>query len=540
MPEEQETKVADMLDRRKFIGGALAGGVLAGGVAAGGVVVGAPIAVASSGAGAHAGDSASTAVRPDAIEPLVDHMLGTRHADIPAAALAMTRAMLFDTAGIALAARNEQGVRQLRDLGAEIGGKGESVVWGSALRLPCHDAARINAVMVHALEYDDTYGPGFLHSSAITFPAALAVADMVAGSAAPRRISGAEFLAASTVAIDIACRLSIAGSPGVDGFATGWHNTTLIGHVSSALLAARLMGLDRARTIHAVGIACHQAAGNAQSHIDGALTKRMGPGFATAAGIMAARLAARGVTGPRGVLEGRKGWFAQYHAGRVDRDLLLGGLGKNYPATATSFKPWPSCRGSHTSADAALQIAGQISSGQIAGADVRGIEQVTIRNGPAEWSFLSNPIARKRRPATPVEAQFSIPWVVAAALTDGKLKIAHFTPEALGRADILAMAARISTVEDAALANPKGGPGQAIVEVTLRDGQTLRSHVKAARGDPEAPMGADEAMKKFTDCLEHAGFADGRAATSRRDALLRVLGDVDGLDSITRLTAAMA
>ena len=74
----------------------------------------------------------------------------------------------------------------------------------------------------------------------------------------------------------------------------------------------------------------------------------------------------------------------------------------------------------------------------------------------------------------------------------------------------------------------------------LRWQDRLRSHVKAARGDPEAPMGADEAMKKFTDCLEHAGFADGRAATSRRDALLRVLGDVDGLDSITRLTAAMA
>ena len=110
-------------------------------------------------------------------------------------------------------------------------------MWGSGLRLPSHDAARINAVMVHALEYDDTFGPGFLHPSAITFPAALAVADMV-GS-----ISGREFLAAVTLANDIACRLSLAGQPGVDGFAIGWHNTTLIGYLSSALVAGRLMRL---------------------------------------------------------------------------------------------------------------------------------------------------------------------------------------------------------------------------------------------------------------------------------------------------------
>lgn len=490
-----------MIDRRLFIGSALTGALAA----------------------PWAARAATPAAQADAIVPLAEHMLGGRYDDLPSAALETSRAQLRDTVGVALAGRGESGVRQLRDLGAELGGKGESVVWGSDLRLPAQEAARINAVMVHALEYDDTFGPGFLHPSAIMFPAALAAADMVGG------VSGRELLTAVTLANDIACRLSIAGQPGVDGFAIGWHNTTLVGYVSSALVAGRLMRLDRDQLVHAAGIAAHQAAGNAQSHVDGALTKRMGPGFASAAGVLAARLAARGVTGPVGVLEGRKGWFTQYHKGIYSRDLLLGGLGRDYPGAAMSFKPWPSCRGSHTSADAALQLAAAL------GSRTSQIERILVRSGPAEWSFLTTPIARKRQPATTVEAQFSVPWVVAAALTDGKVGIAHFTPEALLRADIRAMTARIETVQDDALANPTGGPGAAVVEVTLRGGKTLRRHVAAAKGDPGVPMTAAEVTAKFDDCLDYAGFAPARLAELRS-----VLDSIDRLADIRALTAAMA
>lgn len=488
------------MDRRGFMAGSLAAGVLAAGPA-----------------------RADEAAVPDAIAPLARHMLAMGYEDLPAAALATTRAQLHDAVGVALAGHNEEGVRQLRELAAEIGGRGESTVWASGLRLPAHDAARINAAMTHSLEYDDTYGPGFLHPSAILFPAALAVADMVGG------VSGRELLAAATLGNDIACRLSVAGEPGVDGFAVGWHNTTLIGYLSSALVAGRLMKLSHEQLVNAAGIAAHQAAGNAQSHIDGALTKRLGPGFASAAGVFAARLAARGVTGPRGVLEGKKGWFAQYHKGIWSRELLLGGLGRDFPGAAMSFKPWPSCRGSHTSADAALQIAAEL------GGKGGAVKRVVIRNGPAEWGFLSAPIARKRQPATTVEAQFSIPWVVAVGLTDGKVGIGHFTPEALRRADLLAMAARIETVEDASLANPAGGPGQAVVEVTTTAGRVVRRHVVAAKGDPGVPMSAAEVAAKFADCLDYAGFAP-----ERKERLGELVAGIGGLADVTRLTAAMA
>ncbi|WP_158011655.1 MmgE/PrpD family protein [Sphingomonas turrisvirgatae] len=472
---------------------------------------------------ARAGQVAAAAVAPDSIEPLIDYLVRTRFQDLPAPALAMTRAQLLDTMGIALAGRGEAGVRELRELARELGGKGESVVWGSPLRVPAHDAARINAVMVHALEFDDTFGRGYLHPAAITYPAALAVADLVGG------VDGRELLTAVTLATDIACRIAISSQPGVDGFATGWHNTTLIGYLAAAMLAGRLMKLPPARIVDAVGIAYHQAAGNAQSHIDSALTKRLGPGMACAAGVFAARLAMRGVTGPRGVLDGKKGWYAQYHRGLASHELLLGDLGERFPAEELSFKPWPSCRGSHTSADAALQI--------VAEHRVRPdqIERVVIRNGPAEWPFLSNPIERKRRPATVVEAQFSIPWVVAAALVDGKVRIAQFTQDALQRADILAMTARTSAVQDDRLANPRGGPGQAVVEVATRDGRVLTKHVVAAKGDPQAPMSPAEIEAKFADCMDYAGLPNAQAT-----ALRQLIAGIDRVTDVRSLSAAMA
>ena len=467
---------------------------------------------------------ASSAERagPDAIQVLADHVVRTRFEDIPASALAVTRNQLLDTVAVAIAGRNEDGARELRELGREIGGRAESRVWGSALRLPAHDAARVNAVMTHALAFDDTFGRGFLHPAAITFPAAFAVADMVGG------VDGREFLAACSLAIDVACRLAQSSQPGVDGFAIGWHNTSLVGYISSAMLAARLMKLDRQRMIDAAGIAYHQAAGNAQSHLDGALTKRLGPGFASAAGVMAARLAARGVTGPQAVLEGPKGWYRQYHRGHYSRDLLLGGLGKTFPAEETSFKPWPSCRGSHTSADAALRLiaAERLSPGQI--------ERVVIHNGPAEFSFLNNPIERKRRPATTVEAQFSIIWVVASALVDGKVSIAHFTPEALRRPDILAIAQRITTAQDDGLANPRGGPGGARIEVTTRDGRSLRMQVDGAKGDPDVPMTKAEVDAKFADCADYGGMPAERARTLRQ-----MVERIDAIPDVSRLTAEL-
>lgn len=459
----------------------------------------------------------------DAIVTLAEHCLQKSYAELPAEVSLATKRQILDLVGVGLAGGGEPGARQLRDFTIEMGGRPEALIWGTNVRAPAHDAARANATMAHALDYDDDHEDAFIHPSVITVPAAIAVAELVGG------VSGRELITAVTLGTDLACRLARSARPGVPAFEQGWHNTSLYGYFASAFVAGRLLGLSRDQLVAALGIALHQAAGNSQAHVDGALTKRMGAGFASYAGVMAARLAQRGVTGATGVLEGLRGFYFQYHGGDYSRQILLEGLGESYASTAVSVKPWPSCRGSHPAVDAALRLAAQ---NDIEDADIAA---VTVFCGPAEYSLLASPVAEKRHPVSTVDAQFSIPWVAAAALVDHRVGLEHFTPEALARAGLGAFTERISTAEDPDLARPGGGTGAARVEVRLHGGTTVATTVRLAKGEPSNPVSEGELEQKFVDCAARAGMGGGQALELRR-----VIGCLDALPHTGELTRLLA
>jgi 2-methylcitrate dehydratase PrpD len=464
---------------------------------------------------------AETTTTPDAVVTLVEHCLQTDFDMLPGPVVAATKNQILDTLGIALAGGDQSGARQLRDFTVEMAGKPEARIWGTDIRVPAQDAARVNATMSHALDYDDTHEASFVHPSVITIPAALATADMLGD------VTGEEVITAVALGVDIACRLASSARPGVSGFEHGWHNTTLYGYFASTVVAGKLMGLTGDQLVSALGIAFHQASGNSQAHVDGALTKRLGPGFASYGGLLSARLALRGVQGATGVLEGVRGFFHQYHGNHYSRDLLFKELGGSFAGTEVAFKPWPSCRGSHTAADAALSI--------VAGSGFKAdhVDAITIYNGPGEFLLLSAPLAKKQNPASVVDAQFSNPWVVAAALVDHQVTLEHFTPEAIQRTDLLAMTRRIQTIEDQTLVRPGGGPGAARVEVRMKDGRTLSKTVAYAKGEPKNPMSAEEFQQKFLNCTRLAGMPSVQA-----DRLLGSIARLEDLPLTDALTEA--
>ena len=445
---------------------------------------------------------AKTAAQPDIAEAVVDFALNAQYQDLPASVVENTKKQVIDTMGVALAGHRESGVQELGRLARQIGGAREARIWGSEAYLPAHDAARINATMAHALDYDDTHEPSFMHPGVVCVPTAMAMAEMLP------QLSGEDIIKAVAVGTDISCRLALAAQPGVNAFKVGWHNTTVYGYFSSALIASMLMGLNKAQTISALGIAFHQAAGNAQSHVDGALTKRMGPGFAVYDGIYAARLAQLNVRGPHRVVEGVKGFYHQYHQGNYDRNVILEGLGQAFAIDATSFKPWPSCRGSHTAADAALQIF------QKQPVAITDVEKITITNGPDDFKLLSTPLEKKQNPQTTVDAQFSNPWVVAVAATYQEVKLRHFTEQALQDPQVQAWSRLVETQHDDQLVSAQGGPSATIITVQLKNGQQLQARVDKAKGEPYNPMSADEMRNKYLDCLAFAGIPEAQARSS--------------------------
>ncbi|BCB90031.1 hypothetical protein Psuf_073440 [Phytohabitans suffuscus] len=272
---------------------------------------------------------------------------GTATADLPAATLETARTDLLDTLGCAIGGANAMGVPQARALVLEWGGAPVASVWGSGRRTAPPDAAFANAMSGHALDYDDQH-PGICHTGVSVVPAALAAAETY-GVTDLR-----EVLAAIVLGTEVADRISVAAldGPGV----TGWLLTPLCGYFGAAATAARLAGLDAARTGHALGFAYVQASGNGQSTLDGALAKRMQPAFAARGGVFGAALAGRGLTAPVNALEGTRGYFHVYHRDRYDPHRLHDGLGDSWLIDSATYKPYPCCAWTHASLECAVEL----------------------------------------------------------------------------------------------------------------------------------------------------------------------------------------
>jgi 2-methylcitrate dehydratase PrpD len=299
--------------------------------------------------------------------------------------------------------------------------------------------------------------------------------------------------------LELVCRLGVATTVGI--IESGFIYTSLFGYFGATAAAARVLGLDAAQTVNALGIAYSQAAGTHQVTRDAALTKRMQPGFAAKAALMSVQLAQRGIRGAQETFEGVDGLFRTYLRGGYDPAILRDGLGERFAMADLSYKPYPCCRFNHTAIDAAMAIARQ------PGFDLDAIDRITVGINNQAFEAVCTPPAIRRHPRTIVQAQFSIPYTVACALIDGLVSLQHFTEESLRRPDILALAGRVECAVDEGIERDWSrniSPAALVVQA----GRLVFQHrVDYPRGHPNAPMTPADAQAKLADCLRFSGLA---------------------------------
>jgi 2-methylcitrate dehydratase PrpD len=402
----------------------------------------------------------------DATRRLVEFALRFPATALPYDVRLNARTQLLDGIAVALAAVDAEGISPLRRAAAEWGGAPQAGIIGGGQRAPAPTAALINGAMMHALDFDDTHAAAYIHPSAVIIPAALAAADRA------RQVSGAELLAAIAVNSEVMTRLGLA-FPGTSKSTCGWHFTPLLGHLAAALTAARIARLPIETGMSALGIAYHQTSGNMQGLIDGALTKRLGPGLAAQHGLIGAVLAEQGMTGAACSLEGRFGLFRQYGGGPGDYRVLLDDLGERFESRDIFVKPYPCCALAHPFIDAALALT---RSEAVAPQDIVAIH---MRCGKGA-DLVCQPAESKQHPRNIVDAQFSACWGVAAALARGRVTIDAYTEEALRAADVRRLAAMVVTEVDDRLARTHGVE-PAEITLTLRNGRQLHCASEGAR-----------------------------------------------------------
>mgnify|MGYP003345129688 FL=1 len=335
--------------------------------------------------------------------------------DLPDDVRKLAHLVLLDTLGCAMAGAGTEEVAQIRRaMWQANGGGGDASYWGTHDKAPLPLAALANGAAVHAREIDD-FG-GCAHSGAVVIPAAL-------GVAARTGASGKDLLTAIVIGYDIARRV-MDGGGGYQAFKKlGWHSTSACGGFGAAAAAAKLLGLDAQHIQWALGYAGSNAGGTWAYIPDGAMSKRVHPGFAAHTGVVAAYLAANNVTGPTQIFEAPwGGYYPTYVGAKATPDKAVDGLGRDFRIRLVGFKPYAACRGIHSSVDVMITLRREY---QVSAADVK---QVIVRGSPTHMKQLA-----KQEVETTLDAQFSLPYSIATTLVSGGAMLDQYTADALKR-----------------------------------------------------------------------------------------------------------
>lgn len=458
--------------------------------------------------------------QPEYTRELVHFLHRIRPETLPAEVMDRARYFFLDYLSVAIRGSQEESARCVQRMIERIGAPGRASVLGTSIRTLPGFAALANGTASHGIEMDDTHGGGSIHLGTTMYSVALAIAESTP------EISTESFLAAVVAGFEAAARIAMAVQP-KEQYALGFHPTQACGVFGAAITAAKLLGLTEEQTLAAVGITGSMAAGSMEFLAEGAWTKRIHPGLAAQNGIQAALLAAEGFTGPRRILEGRDGFLHAYSRNPVPERLTTG-LGGSYEILRTAVKPHACCRYMQGPIDAILEI---IQENGLAEGDIAKIEIAILEAG---WNIVCEPRAKKYRPESVVDAQFSMPFGAAMAAIHGAAGLDQFTLEQVHSPAVARLMGKVALVRDSRieLTYPREWPAR--VTIQRCDGQTHEKFVRYPKGDPENPLSWSELADKFRELAGRVLPADRcerivqELSTARPAALAALCAELPG------------
>ena len=417
---------------------------------------------------------------------------------LPDAAVASARRSLLDLIGVAAAASATPaaGIAKAYAATQLCGSDRSARILFDGRRAGLAGAAFAGAATIDSLDGHDGHVLTKGHSGVVVLPALLAMIDGARTGGATAKIDGREFLTSLVLGYEVATRAGIALHATVRDF----HCSGAWNALGCAAIAARLLGLDRERTRHALGVAEYFGPrGQIMRACEFPTMVKDGSSWGAHAGVSAALLAQEGFTGaPALTIE------------RDDAAPFFGDLGARWRICEQYFKAYPVCRWAQPAIEAALEL--QRAHG-IAPEDIAGIAIESFREAVALGSQCA-------MPRTTDEAQYSLPFPVAAALVFGRVGADEVDAMGLTDARVTRLVAVTTPFEDAEFSDRFPAERWARVRITLREGRTLVSNPARARGNPENPLSDDELRVKYRELATPALGAERVA---------RIEGAVDAL-----------
>jgi 2-methylcitrate dehydratase PrpD len=426
------------------------------------------------------------------IESLSDYVLAASGTRLPEEVIQKAKDHILDTiAAIVSGSQLKPGMLGIQ-LARDHGGNGPCSVLGSPVRATAANAASANGMCAHADETDDSISQ--LHPGCAIVPAALAMAELLDES-------GAKFLNAVVLGYDVGYRFHKA-------FAQ--RSTSFGATFGAAAAAGGLAALDLRQTRFLISYAGQQASGSRawvgdDEHVEKAFDYAAMP---ARNGVTAALLVRSGFTGNPDILEGDNNLMTTYPP--CDADELLRDLGRRHDITRTGIKKYSVGSPMMEAVDAMVQI---VTEHKVQARDVVKVVARIFESGARTVNNRSMP-------------DVNVQYILSAILLEGRLTFeAAHDSRRMKQRELLDVKERVELIADPEL---EGAAihFQAIVEVILKDGQTLRKHVTKCRGRPDNPMSSEEVERKAAPLMEPV-------LGSQRTR--QVIETVRGLESLRRM-----
>src|SRR6266849_5015721 len=410
-------------------------------------------------------------------ETLSRYVTSLCYADLSPRTVQEAKRHLIDSLGCAMGGYSSEPAAIARRVSPAWSGAPSARLLGDGRPTTPEAAAFANSVMIRFLDANDTYiARGSGHPSDM-LGAILAAAEL-------QGASGKELLLATVAGYEVfgalADQISLRDR--------GWDQGVFVAPASVAG-AGLLLGLSPEQMANALAIAVTANVATRQTRAgELAMWKGCATAVAAKAGLFAAQLAKAGMTGPTAAFEGRHGMWEQ-----VTGPFELGPLGggdRSFAIERTNFKFVATEYHAQAPVALALDLRKKVGVAEIEAVDVRiyAMAHSEIGSEPAKWD-----------PHTRETADHSLPYMLAVALTDGRVGPASFEPARYLDPALRPLMSRIRVLEHPEFTRRFPQALVSEVEIRTRAGERFVERAEYPKGHAKHPMTDADVVTKFRD-----------------------------------------
>ena len=418
---------------------------------------------------------------------LAEYIAAACYEDIAAEVREKVKILILDSLGCSIGGSMLKPGKMILHFFEGLDGTPESTVYATGKRIPCIHAAYVNSTLSNMLDMDDTLiDKGIGHPGATVVPPALAVAEKTGAG-------GREVINAVLLGYDVSLRILNGLAPTPERRRQVWGLATF--QIFGAVTAScKLLGLNADQIASAFGLAgfCAPVPSVRKMGTDQRPTNwlKNNFGWASMGGVMSSLQASMGIQGSTSILDGEKGFWIMAGSDRCDFDALTQGLGDNYQLEKLSFKRYASCRFTHTTLDALRKIKADNE------VSPKNITKIEVKTFYEAYKF------KTYRGLNIIEAQFSLPYVIALELLD-RSPSQGLREEDLGDNEVLNIADLVSLELD-----PKADKlfveehlMLSSITIWMRDGRVFSGSADIPKGDVKKPLSNEEIQEKFRNIV---------------------------------------